>query len=115
MDPKYFPNPERFDPERFNDENKKNIVQGSYMPFSIGPRNCVVNSHKFSGIYFGIYFSKNQLQGSRFALMFMKVSIYYLLLNFKLDMSEKSTYPIKLKLYTAFVDADFWMKLKPRT
>ncbi len=43
MDPKYFPNPERFDPERFSDENKKNIVQGSYIPFSVGPRNCVVS------------------------------------------------------------------------
>lgn len=42
MDSNYFPNPERFEPERFNDENRKTIVQGSYMPFSIGPRNCVV-------------------------------------------------------------------------
>lgn len=43
MSPKYFPNPEQFDPERFNDENKRAIIQGSYLPFSIGPRNCVVN------------------------------------------------------------------------
>jgi len=93
MDPKYFPDPERFDPERFNDENKTKIVQGSYLPFSIGPRNCV---------------------GSRFALMFMKVLIYYLVLNFRLEMCEKSTYPIQLKLNTAFVDADFWIKLRPR-
>lgn len=47
MDPKYFPKPEVFDPERFNDENKKNIVPGSYIPFSIGPRNCVVCLHQF--------------------------------------------------------------------
>ncbi|XP_037033430.1 probable cytochrome P450 9f2 [Bradysia coprophila] len=94
MDEKYFPNPKRFDPERFSEENKKNIVQGSYIPFSIGPRNCV---------------------GSRYALMFMKVAIYYLVLNFQLELCEKSTYPIQLKLNTAFVDADFWVKLKPRT
>jgi cytochrome P450 family 9 len=35
---KYFPNPKRFDPERFSDENKKNIRQDCYLPFGIGPR-----------------------------------------------------------------------------
>lgn len=40
-DPKYFPEPEKFDPERFSDENKGNIVSGSYAPFGVGPRNCI--------------------------------------------------------------------------
>lgn len=40
-DPKYFPNPDKFDPERFNDENKQNIVPCSYLPFGEGPRNCI--------------------------------------------------------------------------
>lgn len=40
-DPQYFENPDVFDPERFNDENKKNIVPGSYIPFGVGPRNCI--------------------------------------------------------------------------
>lgn len=40
-DPKYFPSPEKFDPERFNNENKDNIVSGTYMPFGVGPRNCI--------------------------------------------------------------------------
>lgn len=33
MDPKYFANPEKFDPERFNEENKKKINSGTFLPF----------------------------------------------------------------------------------
>lgn len=40
-DPQYYPNPERFDPERFSDENKDHIVPGSFLPFGNGPRNCI--------------------------------------------------------------------------
>lgn len=40
-DPKYFPEPDRFNPERFSNENRGNIVPGSYMPFGVGPRNCI--------------------------------------------------------------------------
>lgn len=38
MDEKYFKNAEKFDPERFSDENKSSIHPGTYMPFGIGPR-----------------------------------------------------------------------------
>lgn len=40
-DPKYFPDPNKFDPERFSDENRKSIEGCTYLPFGDGPRNCI--------------------------------------------------------------------------
>lgn len=40
MDDKYFSNPDKFDPERFSDENKDSIQSGTYLPFGIGPSKC---------------------------------------------------------------------------
>lgn len=47
-DPKYFADPEKYDPERFNQDNAKNIVKCSYLPFSEGGRVCI---GKFSYIH----------------------------------------------------------------
>lgn len=45
-DPKYFPNPMQFDPERFSKENRDNIKSFTYNPFGIGKQ--------FFGILIGI-------------------------------------------------------------
>ncbi|KAK5641862.1 hypothetical protein RI129_010409 [Pyrocoelia pectoralis] len=45
-DPKYYPEPEKFDPERFSDENKHQINRSVYFPFGAGPRTCIAS--KFS-------------------------------------------------------------------
>lgn len=75
-DPKHFPNPEKFDPERFSDKNKGNIKQGAFQPFGLGPRNCI---------------------GSRFALLETKILFFYILKNFKIVPVDETDIPIKLK------------------
>lgn len=42
-DPDLWPQPERFDPERFSDRNKQEHMPYSYLPFGGGPRLCIGN------------------------------------------------------------------------
>ncbi|XP_053677318.1 cytochrome P450 9e2-like [Anopheles nili] len=95
-DPKYFADPERFDPERFNEENRKKIQSGTYLPFGAGPRNCI---------------------GSRFALMEAKVVLYYLLLHFRVLPCAKTQIPLKLKKSsTQFAtEQGVWLEFQSRT
>ena len=37
----YFPQPMRFNPDRFSVENEKLLPKGAYLPFSTGPRVCI--------------------------------------------------------------------------
>jgi len=94
-DDKYWDNPMKFNPERFSDENKDKIIPGTYMPFGVGPRNCI---------------------GSRFALMEIKAVIYYLLLSFTLEPNGDSQIPIKLKKSPMAMVSEkgIYMAMKPR-
>jgi len=40
-DPKYYPNPDVFDPERFSPEEKAKRPSGTELPFGDGPRICI--------------------------------------------------------------------------
>jgi len=40
-DPRYYPEPDRFDPERFSDEAKSFRPHFTFLPFGEGPRNCI--------------------------------------------------------------------------
>ncbi|CAK9813269.1 Cytochrome P450 9e2 [Anthophora plagiata] len=94
-DPKYFPDPEKFDPERFSKENKDNIVPYTYMPFGVGPRKCI---------------------GNRFALMEAKIVIAYLLHRFRLKPTEKTKIPVEFSRtnFSLSLDDGFWIGLERR-
>lgn len=94
-DPKYFPNPEKFDPDRFNESNRGSIDPDTYLPFGVGPRNCI---------------------GSRFALMELKTIFFYLLLNFSFEVCDKTEIPLKFAKIPIGIKPEngIWLALKPR-
>ncbi|XP_032683018.1 uncharacterized protein LOC116849715 [Odontomachus brunneus] len=96
-DPKYFEDPEKFDPERFLGEQKKHILNtGAYLPFGLGPRMCI---------------------GNRFALLETKVLLFHLLARCDLVPCKK-TPPMPLKLAKGEFNmkpvGGFWLKAVPR-
>lgn len=40
-DEEYYPNSQKFDPERFNEVNKTQLPPYSFIPFGEGPRICI--------------------------------------------------------------------------
>lgn len=75
-DPEFYPDPMRFDPERFTEENKKSRPHYAYLPFGEGPRICI---------------------GLRFAMMQMKTSLAMILRSYRVTPSQKSEYPLQFE------------------
>lgn len=71
-DPLFFDDPEKFNPERFSDENVHNIQPYSYLPFGAGPRNCI---------------------GMRFALQTVKLCLLHALHNVEFIRTPKTQVP----------------------
>ncbi|XP_018353975.1 PREDICTED: cytochrome P450 9e2-like [Trachymyrmex septentrionalis] len=94
-DPKYFERPDEFDPERFLDENKKDINSAAYLPFGLGPRMCI---------------------GNRFALLETKVMLFHLLSRCELKMCAKTSHPLQLSTsnFAMLAEGGFWLKIQAR-
>lgn len=94
-DPRYFSDPEVFDPDRFASDRRDDLGDFVLMAFGIGPRLCL---------------------GNRFALMEIKTMFFWLLTKFELTRSDKTQHPPKLgkSLMIPEVKDGYWLNLKLR-
>lgn len=74
-DPEFWPDPDKFDPERFTKENKEKRNPYVYLPFGAGPRNCM---------------------GMRLALFETKLAIVGILQKFKFVTTPETEVPPEL-------------------
>ncbi|XP_075541817.1 cytochrome P450 3A41-like isoform X2 [Dermacentor variabilis] len=75
-DAEYFPEPEKFNPERFLPENKESLRPFTYMAFGVGPRNCV---------------------GMRLGMLQAKTSLVCIFRRVRLETCPETMLPLKYK------------------
>ncbi|XP_028259766.1 cytochrome P450 3A30 isoform X2 [Parambassis ranga] len=70
-DPELWPEPETFNPDRFSKESKQHIKPYSFLPFGVGPRNCV---------------------GIRFATVMIKLALVEILQNYSFSVCKETEF-----------------------
>lgn len=55
QDAEYYPQPEKFDPERFSPENIHRIPKAAYLPFGYGPRKCLAERLAYMTMRVGLF------------------------------------------------------------
>ncbi|KAJ8973005.1 hypothetical protein NQ317_000394 [Molorchus minor] len=91
-DKDYYKNPTVFDPERFNEENNKNMNSYVHLPFGQGPRACI----------------------ARFGIMQVKVGLTCLLRKCKVSLNEKTKLPLKMSpnSQVSAAEGGIWLNLE---
>ena len=94
-DPQYYPEPKKFNPDRFYDDPKQMSNALSFLSFGLGPRMCI---------------------GNRFALLEAKVLLFHVFAKCELSPCAKSSVPLKLdrRGFAMKPENDFWLKIQPR-
>lgn len=75
-DPEFYPDPDKFDPERFSAKGKESRDPFSFLGFGYGPRNCI---------------------GMRFAQMEMKLVMARLLKRYSFFVAPETQVPVVLQ------------------
>lgn len=90
-DPEIYPEPEKFDPSRFDPEEVKNRHPMAYLPFGDGPRNCI---------------------GLRFGKIQAKIGLVSLLRRFKFSVSNRTDVPLIFSKKSFLLTTDDGIYLK---
>ncbi|XP_055696377.1 cytochrome P450 6A1-like isoform X1 [Lutzomyia longipalpis] len=88
-----YPEPNKFDPDRFTEENIKNRHQYSWLPFGDGPRNCV---------------------GMRFGMMQTRVGLATLLSKYRITPTSRTPIPMEYEPTSAVLSpkGGMWLKIE---
>jgi cytochrome P450 len=89
----FFPNPDKFDPDRFLPENRHQIKAYTYLPFGVGPRNCI---------------------WMRLALLEAKLSLSKLVQKYTFHPSQNTDVPLKWKVSGLLTPERLIAKIKKR-
>lgn len=92
-DPEFYPDPEKFDPDRFSSEEKMKRDPMTFLAFGEGPRTCI---------------------GSKFAYMQARIALVTLLSNFEFSIGSKTAVPAEISK-TAFLltpQGDMFLQVK---
>lgn len=95
-DPQYYPEPDKFDPDRFSEEAKTSRHHYVYLPFGEGPRLCI---------------------GMRFGLMQTKVGLVSLLSKYEFSVCSKTSIPLKKdpKQFISTPIGGVWLQIRNRS
>lgn len=93
-DPRLYPEPEVFDPNRFTEEERRNRHKAIYLPFGEGPRMCT---------------------GIKFALAQTKAGLLTIVRDYQLTLSPKQK-PIEMDIRAFLYQArdGLWVNFTPR-
>ncbi|XP_055545110.1 probable cytochrome P450 6a14 [Wyeomyia smithii] len=82
-DPEIYPDPDRFDPERFAPSQIETRHSHSFLPFGDGPRNCI---------------------GMRFGLLEIKFAIAQLLSQLRFTVDERTKVPLQINVKSTMME-----------
>lgn len=84
-DEKFYPNPDRFNPDNFTPERVKNRDSVEWLPFGDGPRNCI---------------------GMRFGEMQARIGLAMLVKNFRFSVCDQTPIPMKYNVKSVLLNSE---------